>query len=101
MEKGREERKKEERKLREQGIWMFLFVCGHGLNITEEISLGVSPLLPYTTYRTLKISDIKNKKLFSDTMFAKTIGLNVSIFVLCAHRNECVMISSSIFKLSI
>ena len=64
---------------------MFLFICGHGLNITEERSLGVSPLLTYTTYRTLKIFDIKNEKLFSDTMFAKTIGLNVSIFFYYVH----------------
>lgn len=41
--KGKERRGKEQRKLREQGIWVFLFFFVHGLNITEDISLYIYP----------------------------------------------------------
>lgn len=63
---------------------VFLFFCAHGLTVTEEVSLGGPPhptLLQIQPERTSKIFYIKNKKLFSGTMFTKTTDLNVNIFL--------------------
>lgn len=55
-ETGREKRTMWGRVYGEQAIWVFLFFRGHGLMVTEAMSVGVPP--PPHSYMTLK--DIKD-----------------------------------------
>lgn len=74
---GRRGKKKEEmRGTRDMDVCF----CGHGLNVTEDMSLMFPPHLHIWPVRTLKIFDVRDKTLFSDTVLAKTIGLNVNNF---------------------